>query len=192
MDAALLAVGDVGGAGIAALHLDAIGADIDAAGIGIAGDDAASRADIAPAVVLVMDRHREFQHVDFIVAHDVLGDRAAIDHRWRDALEALFDLLAEMVEHFLAVVRQGRLHAEHQRQSIRRAEHAVEALIALGIVGDVVEQQHRRLLDLLAIEHFGDRAELAIPMRAWHMCQLALGFNGFDELAQIVLRNRIV
>ncbi len=72
MDAALLAVGDVGGAGVAALHLHAIGADIDAAGIGIARDDAAGRADIAPAIVLVMDRHGKFQHVDFIVAHDVL------------------------------------------------------------------------------------------------------------------------
>ena len=63
-----------------ALHLHAVGADVDAAGVGVARDDAAGRADVAAAVVLVVDRHRQLEQVDLVVADDVLQHRAVCHH----------------------------------------------------------------------------------------------------------------
>ena len=46
--------------GIAVVDHDAIGADIDPFGVGVAHDDEIARADVAAAVELVQKRHRKF------------------------------------------------------------------------------------------------------------------------------------
>ncbi len=166
VDAALLAVRDVRRAGVRPLHLHAIGADVDAPGVGIAGDDAARGADVAAAVVLVVDRHRELQHVDLVVAHDVLEHRAVASRSSAAMrLKPFLMCLRKWSSISLRLSDSDGSMPSTSDEPVRRAEHAVGAAVALRVVGDVVEEQHRRLLDLLPVEHLGDGAELAVPVR---------------------------
>ncbi len=86
MDAAVLALGDLAADGLAVIDLAAIGAEIEPAGVGILGHDAAGGADEARLVGLVMARHRKFQHVDGVALDDVLEDRPVIDEARRQRL----------------------------------------------------------------------------------------------------------
>ena len=88
----MLAFGDLAADGLAVIDLAAIGAEIEPAGVGILGHDAAGGADEARLVGLVMARHREFQHVDGVALDDVLENRAVVDEarrqRFRSCMRA--------------------------------------------------------------------------------------------------------
>ena len=186
LDPPLLAVGDVGGRDIRAVHLHAVGADIDPPAVGVAGDDAAGGSDIAPAVVLVVDRHRELEQVDIAVAVDVFHHRAVIDRAGRDRLMAL-DAAAVGIEHGPPVARICRVDAESKREPKRRAQHAVKAAHAPGVSRHLVEQEQRRLVDLLPVEHLGHRAELAVPVGARDVLDLSAVLNGRKKGPQVGL-----
>ena len=188
MNAPLLAVRDVGSQSARTLDHHAIRADVDAPGIGIARNDPARRSDVAPAVLLVMYGDREDLNVDVVAAHDVLAHRAVVDDDRRDLLVRLLDVLAKVIELRFAIVRQCGFHPEHETQPVRRTEHAVFAAVARRVPRNVVEHQHRRLLDLLPVQHFRNRAQLLVPMRPAHRGQLAMSFDRRNEGAQIVLR----
>ena len=188
MDAALLAVRDVGCEQARSFDHHAIGADVDTPGIGIARHHTARRADVTAAVLFVVYRDREHLDVDVLTAHDVLAHRTVLDDHRRNLFVRLLDVLAEVVELRFAIVGQIRFHPEHQTQPVRRAEHAVLATIARRVAGNVVEDQHRRFLDLLPVQHLGDGAQLLIPMRPANGRQLALRLDPGHERSQIVLR----
>ena len=76
MDAAVLALGDLAADGVAVIDLRTIGAEIEPAVVGVLGDHAAGGADVARLVLLVMQRHRKFQHVDCVAFEHVLQHRA--------------------------------------------------------------------------------------------------------------------
>ena len=78
VDAAVLALGDLAADGVAVIDLRAVGAEIEPAGVGILGHDAAGGADIARLVLLVVQRHRELQHVDGVAFEHVLQHRPVL------------------------------------------------------------------------------------------------------------------
>ena len=83
----MFALGDLAADGLAVIDLGAIGAEIEPAGVGILRDDAVGGADIARLVLLVMARHREFQHVDLVALDHVLEDRPVFHEARRDGLQ---------------------------------------------------------------------------------------------------------
>ena len=60
----------------------AVGADVDAARIGIFRHHAAGGADVASAVLFVMDRHGKFREIDFVA----LRQRLAKGEGWTEKM----------------------------------------------------------------------------------------------------------
>ena len=83
VDAAMLALGDLTADGFAIIDLAAIGAEIEPAGVGVLGHHAVGGADEARLVLLVMARHREFQHVDGVALDHIFENRAVVDEARR-------------------------------------------------------------------------------------------------------------
>src|SRR5262249_58948568 len=74
---------------VAILHLDAIGAVVDPAGVGMAHDHHAAGADVTAAVVLVPFRCWDFQNVDVGPGGGVLHQRAALHRDGRNGFGVL-------------------------------------------------------------------------------------------------------
>src|ERR1700756_2853997 len=74
---------------IAVVNLRAVGAEIEPALVGVLGDHAIGGADEARFVLLVMARHREFEHVAGIAFDHVLQDGAVFHEARRNGFHVL-------------------------------------------------------------------------------------------------------
>ena len=131
MDAAVLALGDLAADGVAVVDLRAVGAEVEPAIVGILGDDAAGGADVARLVLLVMQRHRELQHVDLVAFEHVLQHRAVLHVTRRQRLHGLHAVVVALDDIDLAVVLKRQ--PERERNPLERGEVAVEGAEALRI-----------------------------------------------------------
>ena len=85
-----------------AVHLNPVSADIDSPAVGIPGYDTAGCADVPPAILLVMDGHREFLEINSIVAINVFQHRPIGDGSGRNGV-VLPDSLSIGIEHGTAI-----------------------------------------------------------------------------------------
>ena len=97
-------------------HHHAVGPAIDPVRLRIAHDHEIVGADIAAAVVLVQERHREFQHIDLAVAVDVLEYRSLGHGLGRDRPVGL-DAVAIGAHHVERIA--GNRQAERDREPLR-------------------------------------------------------------------------
>ena len=168
---------------VAVVKLHPVGAGIDVVAVGVGVHQAVGGAEVAPPVVLVEARRGELEQVHVGAREDVLHHRRRI--------------------HFLRRQRLGRLHlARRQPQQLQlgqvggepqRHRHALvggigqaQQPVALGIVLDVVEDQHRRLRDQLG-RRLDDGADLPVPVGAVHVAPLADFLGLLDEAPQVVV-----
>ena len=70
---------------------------------------------IARLVALVVERHREFQHVDVVAFEHVLQHRAVLDEARRQRLQVLHALVVALHDIDLALVLERQ--AERQRDA---------------------------------------------------------------------------
>ena len=166
------------------LHHDAVGGAVDPVLLGVAHDHEVVGADVAAAVVLVQERHREFEQVDLVVAVDVL------EHR---PLATVFGGIGRCVLHAVAigahhVERAGRhRQAERDREPLRRIGRAGDQPHALGIARHVLEQERRRLRPRV-VHDLAERAHFELPVGALDAHDLAGLLGARDELAQVLVR----
>ena len=80
MNAAVFAFGDLAADGFAVVDFAAIGAEVVPVGVRILGDAHIGGADVAGVSRLVVDRHGELEHVDFVAFQDVVEYRPGLDH----------------------------------------------------------------------------------------------------------------
>ena len=166
----------------------AVDADIRHAGIGILGDDAAIRHDVAATVGTIPLRHRQFEKIDIVAFDDVLLHRPGLDHVRRHA--AGQQRAAELDE--LARMRVGR-QPEHHGDAARARQPAGKHLAAAGIgavIADIVEQQRRPGAG--ALRQPRDGAELDIPIDLGvDLLQFAGALERLHPAAHIAERNRL-
>ena len=166
------------------LHHGAIGGAVDPVLLRVAHDDEIVGADEAAAVLLVQERHREFEQVDLVVAVDILEHRALADGLRRDRAVGLH-AVAIGAHH---VERAGRhRQAERDREALRRVGRAGDEPHALGIAGHVLEQQRRRLRPRV-VHDLAERAHFELPVGALDAQDLARLLRALDELAQVFVR----
>ena len=166
------------------LHHHAVGPAIDPVRLGIAHDHEIVGADIAAAVVLVQERHREFQQVDLAVAVDVLEYRSLGHGLGRDRAVA-FHPLAIGPHHVEGMVRNRQ--AERNREPLRGIGRAGEQAHALRIARHLLEQDRRRLWSGV-IHDFCQRAHLELPIGAFDAHDFARALGSRDEFPHVVMR----
>ena len=166
------------------LHHDAVGRAVDPVLLGVAHDHEIVGADIAAAVALVQERHREFQHVDLAVAVDVLEHRSLRHRLGRDRPVGLH-AVAIGAHHVERIVRHRQ--AERDGEPLRRIGRAGEQPHALGIARDLLEQDRRRLRPGV-VHDLGQRAHFQLPAGALDARDLARALGARDEFAQIRVR----
>ena len=76
--------------------------------------------------------------------------------------------------------------AERQRDALDGREVAVQRAEALGVAGNVVEQDRRRRVVALLGQHLGDAAHLGVPVRVVDVKQLAHALHLVEPAAQAV------
>ena len=182
MDAAVLALGDLAADGVAVIDLRAVGAEIEPAVVGVLRDDAAGGADVARLVLLVMQRHRELQHVDRVAFEHVLQHRPVLHEPRRQRLQVLHALVIALHDVDLALLLERQ--AERERDALERGEVAVERAEALRIAGHLVEQDRRRGAVRLLGQHLGDAAHLGVPVGAVDAEQFAHALHLVEPVAQ--------
>ena len=159
-------------------------ADVDAPGVGIAGEGDVAGADVATAVARPELGHRQFREINVLAGENDLVHRCLLrrnHHRWNLRAHDAAGLGDELGER--------KIRVEPDRKRIApgtRAEH-VDQYFALRILGEVREQQCRRVLALRS--DAGDRGELLIEV---HLRVDALEFTRrlhlFKPLAHIARR----
>ena len=160
---------------------DSIGADINPIRIGIAGHVEAAGSDITPAIVLVPQRCRKLEDVDRVPGHDVLEDRAVLDHLVRDRG---IGSGAVASEERLTEFDLGEIGGKAQRHVLTRiAEEISEDTVALGKTGNFVEQRGRG--SFLVLQKLGGKANILLPAGPVYPAQLAQPVRLLDPFAQV-------
>ena len=169
---------------IPVLHHGAVGSAVDPVRVWVAHDDEIIRADVAAAVVLVQERHREFQHVHFAVAVDVLEHRPLRHGPGRDRPVGLH-AVAIGAHHVERIA--GDRQPERNRQPLRRVGGAGEKSHAFRVTWYVLEQDRGRLAPGV-VHDLGERAHFQLPVGALDAHDLVGALGARDELAQILMR----
>ena len=167
----------------AVLGLDAVGAVVDPAGVGMLHDHHAAGADVAAAVVLVPFRRRDLEDVDVGARGDVLHQRPVVDRDRRNGLGVLH--VGAPVAHEVHLAGVGR-HAEREIDPPHRGEDVRDHAVAARKAGDVVEHHRRRAHG--ALIDVDDAADLLIALGAGDGHELAGRFHLREPDAQILLR----
>ncbi len=181
VDAPVLAGRDVEPDALAVVDHHAVGAAVDPAGVGVAGDDEAAGADVAPAVVRVPQGRRELRHVDRVALDRVLEHRPVGDDLMRDRLQVLGVRVIAARQLGL-----GEMLRETQRQVFARAGEPVDQQAEAGRTAfDVVEQHRRRAL--VVAHHLDHLAHVGMPVGTLHDLQIAHGLHRGEPVAQVVV-----
>ncbi len=178
----MLAGGDIEADVLLVVDHDAVGAAVDPALVGIAGDVEAAGADIAAAVLLVPFRRRELGHVDRVALHDIFQDRGGGDVFRRDLLHLRHVVLAELLGQ-LELAEVGR---EAQRHVLALAAEEVNEHAAAGQRTRHVLEEHRRRL-LVMQNDLGSHADIVLPVETLHRAHLAQFARFFEPFAQIAI-----
>jgi hypothetical protein len=184
VDAAVFAFGDLTADGLAVVNLRAIGAEIEPALVGILGDDAVGGADEACLVLLVVARHREFEHVAGVAFHDVLQNGAVLHETRRDRFHVRHAGVEALNDVDLALLLQRQ--AERQRDALHRREMSIEGAEAFRIARHLVEQDRRRGVVAALGQHLRDAAHFRVPMRAVDVQQFADALHLVEPAPQAV------
>jgi len=164
------------------LGLDAVGAVIDPAGVGVLHDHHAPGADVAAAVVLVPFRRRNREDVDVAAGGDVLHQRSARDRHRRDGLRVLH--VGAPIAHEIHLAGVGR-HAQSEVDPPHRGEdvrdHAAAARKAWNVVEHHRGRPHGALVDV------DDAADLLVALGAGDGHEFARLFHLRQPDAEILL-----
>ena len=183
----MLAGRDVDVHALLVLHHAAVGAEVDPALVRVLGHHQTSRADVASAVQLVDERHRELEQVDVLALEHVLHDRAGLDDAVRNRI-VLRDLLAGGPHEIQVGVVEGQ--AQRQRHALERGVLGEQHPESLGVVLDVV------------IEHRGDRPaatlgdelregpHLQVPIHPVDLLQLPETLDDLQPLPEVGVTGR--
>ena len=167
---------------VAAVDLDAIDRGVDPAGVGIAHDDDAARADIGAAVAGMPDRRGELVEVDGGAVHGVFepGRLRGFDGSARGECLALLHPRLEGVER-----GELRIDAERERGALRRRHRIGEDAVPGGKSLDAIEQQRRRRRE--PRRDLGDAADLMMGIGAVDAAQRAERIDRRNEAAQVLV-----
>ena len=158
-----------------------VGAAIDPSGVRVACDDKTPGADIAPAVVGVPQRCREFGDVNGIAFENVFEDRTGIDNPVGQRFQRLGVRMIgtrqfELVE----------IIGETQRQVFARPGKPVDQdAEPRRTVLDIVEHDRRRAL--VVAHHLDHLADIGVPVCAGNDFQIAALLDRRKPVAQIVI-----
>src|SRR5262249_33179259 len=165
--AAVLAGRDVEARGLGVVDHHAIGAAVDPALVGIAGDVEAAGADVAAAVGRVPFGCGEGGDVDVVSGHDVLENRTIVDVSGRDARHRPHEIGAEPFAQFDLAEIGGK--AEHHVLALA-AEEVDQHPAAFDRPRHLTEHEAGRAI---VVDHAGDHADILLPAEAAHVLDLA-------------------
>src|SRR5262245_3017518 len=181
----MLARGDPDPQSVLVVNTNAISPKIGPLLVGILQDHQTTRADITAAVLLVPTRCGKFKHIDLAAAVDIFSDGSV---RYIDRLERLVrtKLPLPSLDHLHPA--QRRVQIKSQTGGRRRTDRIHDDPKAFWITFDVVEQHDLRLRR--SRRHFGDGADLQIPIRSVDSPQLAETINGVNEPSKVFVGYR--
>ena len=168
---------------------DPVSAEVDPVGIRVLHDHQVTGADIAAAVQLMQERNGELQQVDVLVAIDVFQNRAGIDETRGDRREILHTVA--IPSHHVHGARRLRETQGHG-QALHRICHARQDPEAGVVTGNIVEQQGRRIVGRVVIDHLGDGTDLEVPIGAVDLLQLAQILDPVKPFAQVLVGRAVV
>ena len=179
--AAVLARRDVEARGLGVVDHHAIGAAVDPALVGIAGDVEAAGADVAAAVGRVPFGRGEGGDVDVVSGHDVLENRTVSDVFGRDARHRAHEIGAEP----FAQLDLAEIGGEPERHVLALAAEEVDQHpAAFDRPRNLVEHEAGRAV---VVNHAGDHADILLPGEPAHVLDLAELARLLEPLTQIVV-----
>src|SRR5262249_32586886 len=159
----------------------AIGAAVDPALVGIAGDVEAAGADVAAAVGRVPFGRGEGGDVDVVFGHDVFENRTVVDVFGRDARHRAHEIGAEP----FAQLDLARLGGNAQLHVLAlAAEEVAHHPAAFDRPSPLTDHEARRAV---VVHHAGDHADILLPAEAVHVLDLAELARLLEPLTQIVV-----
>ncbi len=167
---------------LAVVHHRAVGADIEPAVVGIAGDRIASGADITSPVRDMPDRCRELHQVDVLAGEHVLQHRAVGDDAVGDQRPVLHEAgIAGLAEFDLGQpVRKAQRHVAPPA-----GEDVHDQPVARRAARHVLEQYRR---PVVALDHgLGGKADILLPGRAAHHAEFAQPVGLGDPFPEIAI-----
>ena len=138
------------------------------------------RADVAAAIPDVVARRREAENVHIFFLPDVFHERAVLYFTRRDRFHLLDPLPPRPHKFHDGEVQR---HPRRQRDSLDGIQQTHGKAMAFGIALDGIEDDTRRRFRLFA-RHFGDGADLQVPIRAFDGSQLSKAFHLAEPLSK--------
>ena len=182
---AVLALRGHHGRDVLVVHLDAVGAVVDPAGVRILHDHHAAGADVVAAVMLVPARRRDLEQVNVIAAVGILQQRAALHrHRW-NRLGLLHVVAPEADQVHLA--RIGG-QAERDVDAAHAGQDVGDDAVTLRVTGDLVEHDGRAVAR--ALVDVDDAADLPLALGAGDELELACRLELRQPDPQVLLGPR--
>ena len=93
VNAAMLTFGDLAADGLLIVHFASVGAEVVPLGVRIFGDAHVRGADVTMRVCLMVQGHRELQHIDLVALKNVVEDRSRLHHPRLDQLHIRHDVV---------------------------------------------------------------------------------------------------
>ena len=178
----MLARRDVEARGLGVVDHHAIGAAVDPALIGIAGDVEAAGADVAAAVGRVPFGRGEGGDVDVVSGHDVFENRAVIDVFGRDAPHRPDEIGAEP----LAQIDLAEIGRKAERHVLALAAEEIDQHpAAFDRPRHLLEHEAGRAV--VVRRRARDHADVLLPGEAAQLLDLAELARLFEPLTQIVV-----
>ena len=178
----MLAGRDVEARGLGVVDHHAIGAAVDPALVGIAGDVEAAGADVAAAVGGVPFRRGKAGDVDVVAGHDVLEDRTVVDVFGRDARHRSHEAGAEA----FAELELAEVGGKAERHVLALAAEEVDQhAAAIDRVRHLVEDEAGRAV--VVHRDAGHHADVLLPVEPADILDLAEPARLLEPLPQIVI-----
>ncbi len=174
---------DIEADGLLIVNHHTVGAYVEPTLFRISGNRQMPGADVASAVADVVARRREAQNVDILLFPDILHERSFFNLSRRNRLH-VFDLLAHGGNQIHG--RHVRRHTAGKRDPLDRIELSSHDPQSLGKALDGIEKYAGSDLRLLA-GHLDNRADLKIPIRAFHGFEFAQLVDLLHPLPQILV-----
>ena len=183
-DAPVLAGGNHDGSGLGAMHLHAIGAVVDPAGVRILHDHEAGGANEGATIMLVPDGRGDLVQIHRVALHHILHEGAAVDLLGGNGGRVAHIFAPPLHQLHVGALggnAQRHVDARHGGQDIRQHPRA------LGIAGDLVEE-HRRIAHLAHVD-IDDAADLLLGLGALDDLEFAHGVDGRNPVTKILVRH---
>ena len=188
VNAPMLAFGDLAADGFFIVNLAAVGTEVIPLRVRILGDAHVRGADVAVRVRLMMDRHRQFEHVHLVAFQNIFEDRPGLDHLRLDQLHLGHAMMIGLDDVGFVFVFERQ--TEGQGDALDGRELAVKRAIALRIARHFIKENRRRLALAGFGEHLRDGAHLSVPVGAINPLQFTELLHLLQPVAQTMVADR--